>query len=48
MLTANERHRYDRQIIINEIGEEGQEKLKQAKVFVAGAGGWRIPSTCRI
>ena len=31
--------RYNRQIIIPEIGEEGQRKLKKAKVFVAGVGG---------
>jgi adenylyltransferase/sulfurtransferase len=37
MLTSGELDRYQRQIKI--IGEEGQEKLKRAKVFVAGAGG---------
>jgi adenylyltransferase/sulfurtransferase len=39
MLTPNERERYDRQIVLDGFGEEGQEKLKQAKVFIAGAGG---------
>lgn len=39
MLTRDELERYDRQILIKGIGEEGQEKLKQAKVFIAGAGG---------
>ncbi len=39
MLTPDERERYDRQIMIGGVGEEGQEKLKQAKVFIAGAGG---------
>ena len=39
MLTRNERQRYDRQIMLAGIGEEGQEKLKRAKVFIAGAGG---------
>jgi adenylyltransferase/sulfurtransferase len=43
MLTAKERERYDRQIMIDEIGEEGQQKLKKAKVFVAGAGGLGSP-----
>jgi len=43
MLTAGERQRYDRQILIKEIGEEGQEKLKRAKVLVAGAGGLGSP-----
>jgi molybdopterin/thiamine biosynthesis adenylyltransferase len=39
MLKAEELKRYDRQIMIPEIGEAGQEKLKEARVFVAGAGG---------
>jgi molybdopterin/thiamine biosynthesis adenylyltransferase len=38
-LTHEELLRYNRQIIIPDIGEEGQRKLKQAKVFVAGVGG---------
>ncbi|UCB49146.1 MAG: HesA/MoeB/ThiF family protein [Deltaproteobacteria bacterium] len=43
MLTPSERERYDRQIMIEEIGEEGQEKLKRSKVLVAGAGGLGSP-----
>ena len=43
MLTEDERIRYDRQIMIRGIGEEGQEKLKQAKVVVAGSGGLGSP-----
>src|SRR4030042_4385574 len=39
MLTQDELIRYDRQIMLSEIGEEGQEKLKKAQVFIAGAGG---------
>ena len=39
MLTVNELERYDRQIMIADIGEDGQEKLKRARVFIAGAGG---------
>jgi len=39
MLTINELERYDRQIMIADIGKEGQEKLKRARVFIAGAGG---------
>jgi adenylyltransferase/sulfurtransferase len=38
-LTQEEQTRYARQIMIPEIGEEGQRKLKQAKVFIAGVGG---------
>ena len=43
MLTEKELQRYDRQIMIYGFGEEGQEKLKKAKVFLAGAGGLGSP-----
>jgi adenylyltransferase/sulfurtransferase len=43
MLSAEDSARYDRQIMIREIGQEGQGKLKRAKVFVAGAGGIGSP-----
>ncbi len=43
MLTQGELKRYDRQIMIQEIGVEGQEKLKESKVFIAGAGGLGSP-----
>lgn len=39
MLSPEERQRYDRQIIMPEIGEAGQEKLKKARVVIVGAGG---------
>ena len=39
MLTPSERERYDRQIMIGEIGQRGQEKLKRSRVVIAGAGG---------
>ncbi len=38
-LSSEEHIRYDRQLIIPEIGIRGQEELKNAKVFIAGAGG---------
>jgi adenylyltransferase/sulfurtransferase len=38
-----ELQRYDRQIMIYGFGEAGQEKLKKAKVFLAGAGGLGSP-----
>ena len=41
MLTERELDRYDRQIRL--LGEDGQEKLKDAKVFIAGAGGLGSP-----
>ena len=45
MLTTNELERYDRQIMIRGLGEEGQEKLKRAKVIIAGGGGLGSPSS---
>ena len=44
MLTASELERYDRQLMLSELGEEGQRKLKQAKVFIAGCGGLGSPA----
>jgi molybdopterin/thiamine biosynthesis adenylyltransferase len=43
MLTKAELERYDRQIIMRGFGEEGQEKLKKAKVVIAGCGGLGSP-----
>jgi molybdopterin/thiamine biosynthesis adenylyltransferase len=43
MLTPSERERYDRQMMIGEIGQEGQEKLKRSRVVIAGAGGLGSP-----
>lgn len=43
MLTKYELERYDRQIRISGFGKEGQEKLKEACVLVAGAGGLGFP-----
>jgi len=45
MLTTNELKRYDRQIIIKGFGKEGQEKLKRARVVIAGSGGLGSPSS---
>ena len=38
-LTDYERDRYDRQMLISDWGEDGQFKLKNSSVFIAGAGG---------
>ncbi len=43
MLTERELQRYDRQIMLYGFGEEGQEKLKKARIFIAGAGGLGSP-----
>jgi molybdopterin/thiamine biosynthesis adenylyltransferase/rhodanese-related sulfurtransferase len=43
MLTTEELKRYSRQIILPEIGLSGQEKLKNAKVLMIGAGGLGCP-----
>jgi len=43
MLTENDLIRYSRQILFSEFGEGGQEKLKNAHVVVAGAGGLGSP-----
>lgn len=38
--------RYDRQIILPQIGMDGQLKLKNAKVLIIGAGGLGAPEHC--
>jgi adenylyltransferase/sulfurtransferase len=43
MLSKEELKRYDRHILLSEIGISGQEKLKNAKVLVIGAGGLGCP-----
>ena len=43
MLTPDEIERYKRQLVLKEIGGEGQQRLKEAKVLVVGAGGLGSP-----
>src|SRR5207342_2995232 len=43
MLTKSERARYARHLILPEVGEAGQEKLKAGSVLVVGAGGLGSP-----
>ncbi len=42
-LSREERIRYHRHIILNEFGEEGQLKLRNARILVVGAGGLGSP-----
>ena len=44
MLTASERERYARHLILPEVGEEGQLRLKQGSVLIVGAGGLGSPA----
>jgi molybdopterin/thiamine biosynthesis adenylyltransferase/rhodanese-related sulfurtransferase len=43
MLTSKEALRYARHIVIPEVGREGQDKLKAARVVMIGAGGLGSP-----
>lgn len=47
-LSAEERQRYARQMIIPRWGEETQRRLKAAKVFIAGAGGLGSPASVNL
>jgi molybdopterin-synthase adenylyltransferase len=44
MLNPQELVRYSRQIMFKELGEEGQNKLKSARILVAGGGGLGSPA----
>jgi adenylyltransferase/sulfurtransferase len=43
VLTNQEQRRYQRHILLKEIGQDGQEKLKNSKVLIIGAGGLGAP-----
>jgi molybdopterin/thiamine biosynthesis adenylyltransferase/rhodanese-related sulfurtransferase len=43
-MSAEQRDRYSRHLLLNEVGVEGQQKLLDAKVLLLGAGGLGSPS----
>ena len=44
VLTAEQQRRYSRHLLIPEVGEEGQQKLLDARVLLIGAGGLGSPA----
>jgi sulfur-carrier protein adenylyltransferase/sulfurtransferase len=44
VLTADQRNRYQRHLLLPEVGVEGQQKLLDAKVLLLGAGGLGSPA----
>lgn len=43
MLNQRDLERYNRQIMLDDLGERGQERLKGARIFIAGCGGLGSP-----
>jgi len=43
-LSKKEMHRYSRHLVLPEVGIKGQEKIKQGKVLIVGAGGLGSPA----
>ncbi|MHB1582568.1 MAG: molybdopterin-synthase adenylyltransferase MoeB [Acidimicrobiales bacterium] len=43
-LTADQRNRYQRHLLLPEVGEQGQQKLLDSKVLLLGAGGLGSPA----
>jgi sulfur-carrier protein adenylyltransferase/sulfurtransferase len=44
VLTPDQRNRYQRHLLLPEVGEKGQQKLLESKVLMLGAGGLGSPS----
>ena len=45
MLSNDEKERYARHLMLDEVGEPGQERLRAGRVLVIGAGGLGSPAT---
>jgi rhodanese-related sulfurtransferase len=45
VLTSEQRARYSRHLLIPEVGEEGQQRLLDARVLLVGAGGLGSPAS---
>jgi adenylyltransferase/sulfurtransferase len=43
LIEGRERQRYDCQLVLKEVGERGQDKLRRGSVLVVGAGGLGAP-----
>src|SRR4030042_1827060 len=43
-LTSEQRERYERHIMLAQVGEKGQQKLLSSKVLLIGAGGLGSPA----
>jgi len=44
MLTSEERERYSRHLMLPEVGEAGQERLRDSRVLIIGVGGLGSPA----
>jgi molybdopterin/thiamine biosynthesis adenylyltransferase len=44
LITGHDRLRYDCQLVLKDVGERGQQKLREAAVLVVGAGGLGAPA----
>ncbi|MCI8365161.1 MAG: HesA/MoeB/ThiF family protein [Eubacterium sp.] len=44
MMNQSQSERYSRQILLKQVGEEGQEKLLNSRVLIVGAGGLGSPA----
>lgn len=44
MLTPEEQERFSRHLLLAEVGEAGQQRLKQSRVLIIGAGGLGAPA----